>query len=361
MDNGTMVEAFKYLNYSQLAKNSFVSKSFWDLIRTNRCRLALLYVNHISMGSCVSVERTVIEIFGQKLSPEAYNEWAIGNNYSKQIPMEGQVARMQSTENEWRRTIYDFRAGALYKDPKYGRGNDISTAFSAKAELNHENWPLFQHFVRLLMDPFIYIHCMGWVPEKEVLSLLSEAICPDRSRLHCEQLVFNHRGNVENPMSWIKDHVLCTEFLYIDAYCPENCDAELLDFFMTGANCASEIIVKHYDLSKVLVDFIKKFKDLKSCDEYNVVQFIECKSAEKLLVEEFKREHAEFVLKEEIENGIATHTFEFANNEIGKILKLNVITQLDFFLNVNFFCVWNMRKEDTVFYSTFTCSLLNKM
>ncbi|KAI1706330.1 hypothetical protein Ddc_15342 [Ditylenchus destructor] len=47
MDNGTMVESFKYLNYCQLAKISLVSKRFWNLIRTNRHRLALLYVDYV--------------------------------------------------------------------------------------------------------------------------------------------------------------------------------------------------------------------------------------------------------------------------------------------------------------------------
>ncbi|KAI1697034.1 hypothetical protein DdX_18743 [Ditylenchus destructor] len=49
MDNGTMVEAFKFLNYYQLAKNSLVSKRYWNLIRTHRHKLALLDVNYIDM------------------------------------------------------------------------------------------------------------------------------------------------------------------------------------------------------------------------------------------------------------------------------------------------------------------------
>ncbi|KAI1690596.1 hypothetical protein DdX_22405 [Ditylenchus destructor] len=51
MDNGTMVQAFKYLNYCQLAKNSLVSKRFRNLIRTHRHSLALLYVDAIGMVS----------------------------------------------------------------------------------------------------------------------------------------------------------------------------------------------------------------------------------------------------------------------------------------------------------------------
>ncbi|KAI1694323.1 hypothetical protein Ddc_22197 [Ditylenchus destructor] len=49
MDNGTMVNAFKFLNYMQLAKTSLVSKRFSNLIRTHRHTLALLYVYDINM------------------------------------------------------------------------------------------------------------------------------------------------------------------------------------------------------------------------------------------------------------------------------------------------------------------------
>ncbi|KAI1692740.1 hypothetical protein Ddc_23365 [Ditylenchus destructor] len=49
MDNGTMIESFKFLNYCQLATSSLVSKRFWNLIRTHRHKLALLYVNRIYM------------------------------------------------------------------------------------------------------------------------------------------------------------------------------------------------------------------------------------------------------------------------------------------------------------------------
>ncbi|KAI1696057.1 hypothetical protein DdX_19256 [Ditylenchus destructor] len=49
MDNGTMVESFKFLNYYQLAKSSLVSKRYWNLIRTHRHKLALLDVDEIYM------------------------------------------------------------------------------------------------------------------------------------------------------------------------------------------------------------------------------------------------------------------------------------------------------------------------
>ncbi|KAI1713326.1 trypsin inhibitor like cysteine rich domain-containing protein [Ditylenchus destructor] len=73
MDNGTMVESFKFLNYRQLAKNSLVSNRYWNLIRTHRHSLALLDIkeirvptrytimsfrsNHITLGTSHNLNR----------------------------------------------------------------------------------------------------------------------------------------------------------------------------------------------------------------------------------------------------------------------------------------------------------------
>ncbi|KAI1698030.1 hypothetical protein DdX_18153 [Ditylenchus destructor] len=328
MDNGTMVEAFRFLNYCQLAKSSLVSKRFWNLIRNNRHSLALLYVRSIGMDSYHGInDHAVIEMFDKELSPEAFNEWVIRNNYSKQIPLE--VVKIQCIQYE--SIVYEIRADAMYKDPKYGRDDDITDTFSAKIELNHEYWPVFQHFVRLLTDPFIYIRYLEWVPEKKVLSLLSEAISQDRNRLQCEQLQCNLKGNIRNLMSWIKDHVLCTKFL-IYVYSPKNCHEVLLDFFMTGGNCTSGINFRHYELSDVLVKFVQKFMDLKSCDEYKVVESIESNYADRIETL-FNQNYAKFLVKEEenVGDGCTEYVFEFVNNNVGKKLQLRLTIKTSFF------------------------------
>ncbi|KAI1695228.1 hypothetical protein DdX_19699 [Ditylenchus destructor] len=59
LDNGTMVEAFKYLNYCQLAKNSLVSMRFRNVIQTHRHKLAVLYVDSIRMKSIPKMNTTL--------------------------------------------------------------------------------------------------------------------------------------------------------------------------------------------------------------------------------------------------------------------------------------------------------------
>ncbi|KAI1695239.1 hypothetical protein DdX_19697 [Ditylenchus destructor] len=99
MDNGTLVEVFKFLNYCQLAKNSL---------------------------KCHDRATTFIKVFTKQLSAKAYNQWAMRNQYSKQIPLEDQVGRIQSGDPLW---------------------NDMTTVFYASTKLDQAKWPLFQRFV----------------------------------------------------------------------------------------------------------------------------------------------------------------------------------------------------------------------
>ncbi|KAI1696001.1 hypothetical protein DdX_19270 [Ditylenchus destructor] len=69
MDNGTMVEALKYLNYCQLANCSFISKRFCDMIRAHGHKLALRYVDSMYMvivHGCRKLQRPCkpLESFG---------------------------------------------------------------------------------------------------------------------------------------------------------------------------------------------------------------------------------------------------------------------------------------------------------
>ncbi|KAI1693208.1 hypothetical protein DdX_20800 [Ditylenchus destructor] len=113
MDNGTMVEAFKYLNYYQLAMNSLVSNRFRNLIQTHRHSLALLYVD-IFMNSSTA-EPAAIQVFGKELTSEAYNEWVILNSYSKLVQLEDdQAANAQSIPSDYRLAAYANCKGKVF-------------------------------------------------------------------------------------------------------------------------------------------------------------------------------------------------------------------------------------------------------
>ncbi|KAI1693300.1 hypothetical protein Ddc_22927 [Ditylenchus destructor] len=289
MDNDTLMEVFKYLNYCQLATSNLVTKRFRDLIRAHRHKLALLYVNNIGMHESSS-NAAGVKIFDKQLSPEEYNEWVLRNRYSKQMPFDIQIAEEESTQ------IYLIETCAFYKDL-----NSSSRAFNAGTKLNHENWPLFQHFIRLVTDPFIYIRCLGLTSQIDILNLLTVAINSDRKLIQCEVLTVNLKGNMQKFMSWLKDNVLCKEF-YITSSSGSisNYDAELLDLFMTGANCTSKINVKYYDISQVVVNFVQKFMELRNCDDFHIIQsidstFLKCFP----FIEALKRNYAEFIVKQE--------------------------------------------------------------
>ncbi|KAI1697612.1 hypothetical protein Ddc_19604 [Ditylenchus destructor] len=247
MDNGTMVEAFKYLSYCQLATNSLVSKRFRNLIRTHRHNFALLYVDQITMKRFINVP-TYIRMFGKGISPNAYNEWVIRNQYSKKIPLESQIAGKQSTQHEREvykkraeRKVYELSANAVYTDSTHS--NDTKSVFSASVELNHESWPLFQHFGRLLSDPFIYIRSLESISQIEDLYLTVGANNSDHDRLQCEELVVDLRDDMRKSITWIKDHARCDKFRILGPN-GSDYDEEFLDFFMTGANCTAEIEIQ---------------------------------------------------------------------------------------------------------------------
>ncbi|KAI1693499.1 hypothetical protein DdX_20627 [Ditylenchus destructor] len=194
----------------------------------------------------------VMEMFNEELSPEEYNKFIARNGYSKLMPLDGHITGNESTEND--RDIYEFGANIFQDQNKYP---DIAkTVFYADVELKDETWPLFQHFFRLLMDPFIYIRSLILYSPKDVFTLLAGAMNPDRDRLQCKRLNIRLNGDTKKFVVWIKNHVRCNKCeIYLDI--DSNYDEEMLDFFMTGAPCTSAIYVGRYDLSKVIVDLVQ--------------------------------------------------------------------------------------------------------
>ncbi|KAI1697847.1 hypothetical protein DdX_18245 [Ditylenchus destructor] len=321
MDNGTMVETFKYLNYCQLAKNSLVSKRFRDLIRTHRHKLALLNVHSIDM-SFSPIARATVKFFDEHLTPEAYNEWTIRNSYSKLAPLQDQIVSTQCVQNI--PDVYWFYAYAHYKDPNHLELRDITNVFFARAKLNDDNWPLFQHFVRLLTDPFIYVERVHLAYQIDVLNSLARANISDNGRLQCQELIFNLNADSRKFITWAKGHVRCNRFsVYGEA--DLNQDEVLLDFFLTGAHCTPEVKVSSNDLSKVMVRFVQKFLNLASSDESQLIESI-AGNFKSEAIKLFKRDYAEFHVKEERNRRSTTHIFEFINVDIVKKMQLTAET-----------------------------------
>ncbi|KAI1703673.1 hypothetical protein Ddc_16460 [Ditylenchus destructor] len=274
-----------------------------------------------------SRDPTGIQIFDKTLSAEEYNKWVIRNGYSKQIPPETQIAGKQGTG--YGRKVYDLSAHVDYdyEDPKSWK-----LVFDARKELNHENWPVFQHFFRLLTDPLIFIHSLGLPHQNDAINLLAGAINPNYGRLQCCTLDVSHEDNMQNRLSWVKGHVHCYK-IYINGwrdYISNNVE-EFLDFFMTGANCTSRIEVEYYEPCKLVARFVQKFMDLKSGDEDKVVGFIECHPNRNVNMDAFKRNYADFVVEGNINetSDLSNLVFEFVNNDIGKKLRLSIRIECD--------------------------------
>ncbi|KAI1716874.1 hypothetical protein Ddc_10250 [Ditylenchus destructor] len=331
LDNGTMVEVYKYLDYCGLAKNSLVSKRFRNLIQTHRHKFALLYVDHIEM-ECVTMPPTAVKVFDKWLSFEEYNEWAVRNGYLLQVSLESQAGEEQNAlQRTFDRKVYQLNACADYNDPTHRRIDTKTSIFFARAELNHEYWPSFQHFVRFLTAPFVCIRHIMLTSQNDVLNLLTGAMNPEHERIQCRKLTVYLEDNTQKLISWIKNHVSCYEFVQImdnrrhDS--TSNYDKELLDLFATGNRCTSAITIVINDLSTVLADFVQKFIDLKTCDENQMVESIQGNATGRVLVEVLKRNFASFILKDEADDDIDwTTIFQFNNNDVGKRMQLSIVT-----------------------------------
>ncbi|KAI1695757.1 hypothetical protein DdX_19400 [Ditylenchus destructor] len=292
---------------------------------TAQTALSIFTSPHLHKMSSYPIAPAAIKIFDKELSPEAYNEWVVLNGYSKQAPLRDQLANTQSTQNI--PNAYQLYAYAHYKDLSRREWSDRSTVFSASVKLNDDNWPAFQHFVRLITDPFIYIDNIQLTGQNDVLDLLTRAINSDHNRLHCNRLDFDLKGNSHQYITWAKDHLRCNQFsIYDEANLSQEA---LLDFAMTGGQCTSSIIVDYNDISKAMIDFVQKFLELENWDDYQGVQSIRsAKVVKNQAIQVLKNDYAKFLVKEEHndDDDKTDYAFEFVNNAIGKKLQLTAKT-----------------------------------
>ncbi|KAI1702058.1 hypothetical protein DdX_15744 [Ditylenchus destructor] len=205
-----------------------------------------------------------------------------------------------------------------------------TTVLSARVELNNYNWPVFQHFVRLLTDPFIYINYLRLTPLIHIsfMNLLAGAMNLDSSRIRCGKMeLYSNRANIEDNVqkfiSWSKNHVLCKEF-QVSYDSDTNFDKEMLDLFVAGAHFTSAININNCDISNVIVAFLQKFMGLKDSNEPQMVESIQCYGSGRV-VEVLNRDYTKFIDKEskyEMKNDITDHVFELITNRIGKKLQI---------------------------------------
>ncbi|KAI1710246.1 hypothetical protein Ddc_13531 [Ditylenchus destructor] len=273
----------------------------------------------------------------------------------------------------------------------YCAGADDTTVFSACVDLHDEHWPVFQHFVRLLSDPFILIGQLHLTPLEYTVNLLAGAIYQDRDHTQCKRSTFNleapnYIGLIKNRMccikprinddtnlvsvavnthpkrlqceellllsgcitprttnhvntkkliDWIKNNVLCKRFRIWHRMCPierDHYDEGMFDFIVNGAQCTSKFTIRYYDLSGAIVNVVQKFMDFKSCDKCLFVQSIKNKQVpEDQTARVLKLKYAKFIVKEEKYVHRTAQVYEFVNGDIKKKMLLTVqVFDVDF-------------------------------
>ncbi|KAI1702394.1 MIZ/SP-RING zinc finger domain-containing protein [Ditylenchus destructor] len=341
LDIYTMLKVFKYLDYCELAKSSRVSKKFYNIIRAHRKSLARLTVESVIMTMKTSCRSTFfLQTFNKLLSPSAYKEWILRNQYLDQVQFYAQFAGEQIIEYDDKmdqrylkeyKGIHFFTAEVNYKYPNFG---DNTKVFHARIPLQHihKNVALLQHFVRLLTDPNIYINYLQLDPQNDVLTLLDKTIGNrDRNRLHCKVLEVYPNVDIypftPNLISWAKNNVCCNELnieYHFGDHLTRTHDQMLLDLFMNGSHMTSAINTFIYDLSNVVVDFVQNFMDLQQSDDHQIVQHIHGNRSLQIAVAKLKSKYVECVVMEEIDacEDTSEYVFEFVNSNIAKKLQL---------------------------------------
>ncbi|KAI1710942.1 hypothetical protein Ddc_13140 [Ditylenchus destructor] len=220
MNNVILLETFKFLRYSQVAKSSLVSKKFRDFICIHRQSLARLRVRRMHMQTSKYSERDDVELFNTPLNRDDYDTWVSRYGYSKRDPFLDQDTGNPKARYHIRYSLlaWTFPSSFQEEEPPNIYGNNIFSprisVFFATPELNQDNWPLFQHFFNLLNDPFIFIEELELTPpENQVWKLLIDSTPQIQKsagikRIQRYRVSLFPEGNNQECLRWLKTGVL---------------------------------------------------------------------------------------------------------------------------------------------------------
>ncbi|KAI1710375.1 RNA recognition motif domain-containing protein [Ditylenchus destructor] len=226
MDNEVLLDTFKFLRYSQLAKSCHVSKNFRDFIRIHRHSLARLRVRRMHMGyngnalQIPSSGRDDVEVFDTPLNRDDYDSWVLRNGYSKRDPFLDQYTGNPKDRYHIRYCLVAWTYPPSFQEEDepniYGMVvfSQRIFVFRATPELNQENFPLFQHFFNLLSDPFILVEELELIPpENQVWKHLLETTpqilnSAGVKRIQRYRVSLFPEGNNQDCLRWLKTCVL---------------------------------------------------------------------------------------------------------------------------------------------------------
>ncbi|KAI1698922.1 hypothetical protein Ddc_18841 [Ditylenchus destructor] len=262
-----LVDVFKLVKYSQLAKCSLACAKLNYLIRANHQHLSRFRVSDISFVNVDHIPRNrirgdagdlVLKEFGRSIFYKEFAKWRRVCGYEQKGPLHNRAISQHSRE----RSI--FKMSVLPSHLSYYEYDDqaksVFLADIKSAVINTRTWPLYLHFFRLLTHTHVYFDKVSIVHiDFPVWQILTAEMVPGQ-KIRCGRLeVFDMNDTLH--FSWIKDHFRCDEISLRNEMFDGN-EAEIpADFIFGGAQCAKclEVNLYYYNdiavVSKIVEDF----------------------------------------------------------------------------------------------------------
>ncbi|KAI1706611.1 hypothetical protein Ddc_15192 [Ditylenchus destructor] len=332
VDDHTLEQTFKFLGYFQLAKSSLVSRRFSRVIQSNRSRLAKLRVKKLLMDRRIRIHQNFITVCDVEFNPNEYREWAYPYGYTKgyrfDSPVVAVTAAYDSRSPERREQHHSFiRLQAL----AYEDSNTLVTVFSAvtSTKLSYDNWPLYQHFIRLLNDPFAYFERLTLISfQNFAWNALVENYGSRNRSVTCKYAKILLEDDSKDFLVWIKQNVV-SEDLSLRRYETSTYDQDdTVSFLSTGQKCASSVVLRDevYNgehLIGAIYDLIEKFLDLETSIQCQMISSINFRHICNLS-ERFLTNFARAFVRDEIVEDSFSRIYQFMNRNIKKKLEVKI-------------------------------------
>ncbi|KAI1692016.1 hypothetical protein DdX_21492 [Ditylenchus destructor] len=328
-----MIDSLRFLNYCDLAKASLISKKLSEFIQTHRSSLPFLRVKEMLMeyheeqlpDRYSRKSFSTITLFGVKNFDLDHKDWIKSNGYSATFEFEHKQSPPEPSNRISLHAAARFHeSGSCIKEDSA----PLTVVFSTFVKPNfhridcRRHWPMLQHFVRLLSDPFVYFERIQlvslrnelWKPLVKNLKLtLTRTLCND-----AEVCVENNAGEFLN---WMKNYLRCSHLSLRSTGSPND---ELAAFLLSGSTCTPLAVISGTYNKELEHNLVARFLTLKQIDRDQVIPSISFPwmISVHTIKEMFEDKFSDFLVREENTSESFLQVYEFTNSDIMQKLEV---------------------------------------
>ncbi|KAI1715338.1 hypothetical protein Ddc_10994 [Ditylenchus destructor] len=337
-----MIDSLRFLNYCDLAKTSLISKKLSEFIQTHRSSLTLLRVKEMIMEyhekqvpdgySRTSYSTTML--FGVKKFDLDHDDWIESNGYSATFefkPKEVDLENLFQKQPPKPTNCISLHASARYHESGSCIKEDsapLTVVFSTfvKPKFNRldcrRHWPMLQHFVRLLSDPFVYFESIHLVSLKnELWKPLVKNLKLTLNRTLCNGAEIRLENNAGEFLDWMKNYLRCSQLSLRSTGSPND---ELATFLLSGSKCTSHAMISGTYNRALEHNLVARFLTLKQDDRDQMIPSISFPwmISVHTIKEMFGDTFSEFLVREENTLESFLQVYEFTNRDIMQKLEV---------------------------------------